>query len=88
MRSKTSSSKIGGLTFLIYCGTLIPAIIIGMGVTVMGLRFAPSLEMPNVEASQIPQLRSLTDFVISLVPANPFVLFKASPYSFSASLSG
>jgi Na+/H+-dicarboxylate symporter len=64
--------KIGGLTFLIYCGTLIPAIIIGMGVTAMGLRFAPSLEMPNIEASQIPQLRSLTDFVISLVPANPF----------------
>ena len=64
--------KIGGLTFLIYCGTLIPAIIIGMGVTALGLRFAPSLEMPNVEASQIPQLRSITDFVISLVPANPF----------------
>ena len=64
--------KIGGLTFLIYCGTLIPAIIIGMGVTSLGLRFAPSLEMPNVEASQIPQLRSITDFVISLVPANPF----------------
>lgn len=64
--------KIGGLTFVIYCGTLIPAIIIGMGVTAMGLRYAPSLEMPDIEASQIPQLRSLTDFVISLVPANPF----------------
>ena len=64
--------KIGGLTFLIYCGTLIPAIIIGMCVTSLGLRFAPSLEMPNVEVSQIPQLRSITDFVISLVPANPF----------------
>jgi len=64
--------KIGGLTFVIYCATLIPAIVIGMGVTAMGLRFAPSLEMPDVGGTQIPELRSLTDFVISLVPANPF----------------
>lgn len=64
--------KIGGMTLLFYVATLIPAIMIGMGVTSMGLRFAPELNMPPVDAAEIPHLQSITDFIVSLIPANPF----------------
>ncbi len=64
--------KIGGLTFIFYGLILIPAIIIGMSVMMAGLQFAPELNMPAVEAAKIPKLQSLTDFVVSLIPANPF----------------
>lgn len=64
--------KIGGMTLVFYWVTLMPAIIIGMVVMKAGLQFAPELNMPPVEASQIPELQSITDFIVSLVPANPF----------------
>ncbi len=64
--------KIGGMTLAFYWITLIPAIIIGMVVMTVGLRFAPDIEMPAAEATEIPHLQSLTDFIVSLVPANPF----------------
>ena len=64
--------KIGGATLAFYWLTLIPAILIGMIVMTIGLRFAPALSMPDVDAAPIPQLQSLTDFIISLIPPNPF----------------
>lgn len=64
--------KIGGMTMGFYWVTLIPAIVIGMGVMAIGLRFAPELNMPKVEAAKVPELPGITDFLISLVPANPF----------------
>jgi len=64
--------KIGGKTLAFYWATLIPAILIGMSVMTMGLTFAPPLDMPDVDAAPIPQLQSLTDFIISLIPPNPF----------------
>lgn len=64
--------KIGGMTMAFYWITLIPAIIIGMGVMAIGLRFAPELNMPAVEAAKVPDLPGITDFLVSLVPANPF----------------
>lgn len=64
--------KIGGMTLAFYWVTLIPAIIIGMAVMTLGLRFAPTIEMPSVEAAPIPKLQSITDFIVSLVPPNPF----------------
>jgi len=64
--------KIGGMTLVYYWVTLIPAIIIGMVVTTFGLRFAPNVEMPKIEAAPIPKLQSITDFIVSLVPPNPF----------------
>ncbi|HFB55174.1 MAG TPA: cation:dicarboxylase symporter family transporter, partial [Hellea balneolensis] len=63
--------KIGGMTLVFYWITLIPAIVIGMAVMTFGLRFAPKIEMPTVEAAPIPKLQSITDFIVSLVPANP-----------------
>lgn len=64
--------KIGGMTLAFYWVSLVPAIIIGMVVMTLGLRFAPEMEMPSVEAAPIPKLQSITDFLVSLVPSNPF----------------
>lgn len=64
--------KIGGMTLAFYWVTLIPAIIIGMTIATFGLRFAPKVDMPEVDAAPIPKLQSITDFIVSLVPPNPF----------------
>jgi len=68
----TTLGKIGGKTLAFYWVTLIPAIIIGMGVMTVGLRFTPDIQVPDVEPAKIPELQSITDFLVSLVPANPF----------------
>ena len=64
--------KLGGLTMGFYWLTLIPAILIGMGVMTLGLNFVPDITMPEPDSVTVPQLQSLTDFLVSLVPANPF----------------
>lgn len=64
--------QIGGLTLAFYWITLIPAILLGMGVMAFGLRFTPNIEMPSVESAAIPKLQSITDFIVSLIPPNPF----------------
>lgn len=64
--------KIGGMTLAFYWITLIPAIILGMAVMAFGLRFTPEINMPEVESASIPKLQSITDFIVSLVPPNPF----------------
>jgi len=64
--------RIGGLTLVFYWLTLVPAILLGMGVMAIGLNFTPDLTMPAMDAAPVPKLRSLSDFFISLIPANPF----------------
>jgi Na+/H+-dicarboxylate symporter len=64
--------RIGGLTIAFYWVTLIPAILIGMGVMTVGLQFANEIEMPNAAPASVPELQSIVDFLVSLVPANPF----------------
>ena len=64
--------RIGGLTIAYYWLTLLPAIAIGMATMRFGLRFASEIEMPRTEATTIPELQSIVDFLVSLVPANPF----------------
>lgn len=64
--------KIGGLTLGFYWITLIPAIAIGMAVMAIGLKFSPDIQMPTADALPIPKLQSIPDFLISLVPPNPF----------------
>lgn len=63
---------IGGRTVAFYLVTLIPAILIGIGVMSFGRRFISDAQMPDVDAAAIPELQSISDFIISLVPANPF----------------
>ena len=69
--------RIGGITMAYYWITLIPAIAIGMATMKVGLRFAGEIEMPQAEAATAPQLPSMVDFLISLVPANPFAAASA-----------
>ncbi len=64
--------RIGGMTIAFYWITLIPAIAIGMATMKFGLRFASEIEMPQMEATTVPALQSVVDFIVSLVPANPF----------------
>ena len=64
--------RIGGLTIAFYWLTLIPAIAIGMATMKFGLRFANDISMPQADATNVPELQSIVDFIVSLVPANPF----------------
>ncbi len=64
--------RIGGLTIAFYWVTLVPAIAIGMLTMKAGLRFAADIRMPEAEAADVPELQGIVDFIISLVPANPF----------------
>ncbi|MCH8249193.1 MAG: dicarboxylate/amino acid:cation symporter [Proteobacteria bacterium] len=64
--------RIGGMTIAYYWITLIPAIAIGMATMKVGLQFASEIEMPQAAATTIPPLQSIVDFLVSLVPANPF----------------
>ena len=69
--------RIGGLTIAYYWITLIPAIAIGMATMKVGLQFANDIDMPQTEATTIPELQSIVDFLVSLVPANPFAAASA-----------
>ncbi|MEL6687638.1 MAG: dicarboxylate/amino acid:cation symporter [Pseudomonadota bacterium] len=64
--------KLGGKTMAFYWLTLIPAILIGMGVMTLGLNFVPNVTMPEPGSVTVPQLQSMTDFLVGLIPANPF----------------
>ena len=64
--------RVGGLTIAFYWITLIPAIAIGMATMKFSLRFASEIQMPQAAATELPALQSIVDFIISLVPANPF----------------
>jgi len=64
--------RIGGLTMAYYWITLVPAIAIGMGTMALGLQFATEIEMPQATATSVPELQSIVDFLVGLVPANPF----------------
>ena len=64
--------RVGGLTIAYYWITLIPAIAIGMATMKFGLRFASEIQMPQAAATELPELQSIVDFIVTLVPANPF----------------
>ena len=64
--------RIGGLTLGWYWLSLLPAIAIGMATMKAGLQFAGDIQMPQTAAIEVPQLQSIVDFIVSLVPANPF----------------
>jgi len=64
--------RVGGLTIAFYWITLIPAIAIGMATMKFGLRFASEIQMPQAAATELPELQSIVDFIVTLVPANPF----------------
>ena len=64
--------RLGGLTLAFYWTTMVPAILLGMGVMWVGLAFTPEVTAPAVAAQAAPELPSMVDFLVSLIPANPF----------------
>ena len=65
--------RLGGTTLAFFWITVIPAILIGMGTMRVGLGFAPEIAAPTTTAArQAPELPSLVDFLVSLIPSNPF----------------
>ncbi len=64
--------RIGGLTLAWYWLSLVPAIAIGMATMKVGLRFAGEIRIPQNTEIEVPQLQGIVDFIVTLIPANPF----------------
>jgi Na+/H+-dicarboxylate symporter len=64
--------RLGGMTLAFFWVTLVPAILIGMGVMRLGLTFAPDIAAPAVSAQTAPELPGFVDFIVGLIPSNPF----------------
>jgi len=64
--------RLGGLTLGFFWVTLIPAILLGMGVMWVGLAFTPDVTAPLTAAQEAPELPGMVAFLVSLIPANPF----------------
>ncbi len=64
--------RIGGSSLGFILGTTVPAVVIGMVGMSLGLRFMPRIPSPDGAAPTMSELPSLVDFVVNLVPPNPF----------------
>lgn len=64
--------NIGARTIAFYWITVLPAIVIGMVTMKFGLRFANDIDLPEAATTTVPELPTIIDFVVSLVPSNPF----------------
>ncbi len=64
--------RLGGMTLVFFWVTVIPAILIGMGTMWLGLAFAPEITVPAAAARDVPPLPGLVDFLVGLIPSNPF----------------
>ncbi|NJD19750.1 MAG: dicarboxylate/amino acid:cation symporter [Gemmatimonadetes bacterium] len=69
--------RMGGLTLGFFWVTLVPAILIGMGAMKVGLLFAPEVPLPPVEAQEAVQLPGFVEFLVGLIPPNPFAAASA-----------
>lgn len=64
--------KLGATTLIFFWASVFPAIVIGMGVMWVGLAFAPDIAIPAAAAREAPELPGMVDFLVSLIPSNPF----------------
>ncbi|MGI9629192.1 MAG: dicarboxylate/amino acid:cation symporter [Longimicrobiales bacterium] len=64
--------RLGGLSVAFFWTTTILAIVIGMASMALLMRFAPEVAAPAVEAQTRPELPGIVDFLLSLIPRNPF----------------
>ncbi len=69
--------RLGGFTLGFFWITVLPAIVIGMGTMWFGLRFAPDIAAPAVAAQETAELPSFVDFLVNLIPSNPFAAASA-----------
>lgn len=64
--------RLGGTTLLFFWATVFPAILIGMGTMWLGLTVAPDVAVPAADARTAPELPGFVDFLVGLIPSNPF----------------
>lgn len=64
--------RLGGLTLAFFWSSIFVAIVIGMSVMQVGLRFAPDMPASAAVASQVPEIPGFMDFIVGLIPSNPF----------------
>lgn len=64
--------RLGGLTLGFFWISVILAIMLGMLVMHIGLRFAPDISTVTAVASESPEIPGFVDFMVGLVPSNPF----------------
>lgn len=64
--------RIGGLSIAFFWSTTLLAILIGMAVTGVAVRWAPAVTPPAAAGDVAPELPGMVDFLVSLVPSNPF----------------
>lgn len=64
--------RLGGASLAFFWLTTIPAILIGMGVMSLALGFAPPVSVPGEGADIAPELPGVVDFLVGLIPRNPF----------------
>jgi len=64
--------RLGGLSVGFMWITVVPAILLGMAVSWLGIQFTPDLVAPLATNQEAPELPGLVDFVLGLIPENPF----------------
>jgi Na+/H+-dicarboxylate symporter len=64
--------RLGVLTLAFFWSSLVPAILLGMGVMRLGLAFAPDVTAPEAATQPAPALPGFVDFLVGLIPSNPF----------------
>ena len=64
--------RVGRAAAVAYIGLLGPAIAMGIGAMALVVALLPKAETPDIIGPDIPELPSVMDFLVSLVPSNPF----------------
>ena len=64
--------KLGGLSLGLVWLSYFPAIGLGILGMKVGLRFSPGVTLPQTEATTAPELPGFVDFIVNLIPKNPF----------------
>ena len=66
------AGRLGGSSILFFWLTTLPAILIGMGLMALALRFSPEVAPPVMQESAAAEFPGMVDFLVNLVPRNPF----------------
>ena len=66
------AGRLGGSSILFFWLTTVPAIVIGMALMGLALRFTPDVAPPAVQESVAAEFPGMIDFLVGLVPRNPF----------------
>jgi Na+/H+-dicarboxylate symporter len=64
--------RLGATTLGFFWASVVPAILIGMGVMRLALAFAPEVAVPEAAVREAPPLPGFVDFLVGLIPSNPF----------------